>query len=252
MLDAKKERESAFHNARFSAETEPRRAFAPIYRLMLPANLLYHQTVEGFRGMGRVLEYGCGHGENALTFARRGLDITGIDISEAGVARGKAQAARVGLPTRFMVMDAEHLDFADNTFAAVIGKGILHHLDIEAAYREIARVLEPNGRAVFIEPLGHSPLINWFRRRTSFARTPDERPLLMNDLDGARAHFKRVDLTFFNLTTLAAAPFKSEKVFTPLFSLFGAVDTLLFRAFPRIARYAWMVFMDMRGPIKDL
>jgi len=131
MLDPKKQREKGFHNARFSATAEPRRALDPVYRLMLPANMLYHRTVEGFRGQGRVLEYGCGNGENALTFARRGVDMTGVDIAEAGIRRAETEAARVGLPTRFHVMDAEHLDFADAAFAAVVGKGILHQVDCQ-------------------------------------------------------------------------------------------------------------------------
>ena len=251
MPDPRKLREKGFHDERFSAKAEPRRALDPAYRLMLPANMLYHKTVEGFRAMGRVLEYGCGHGENALVFARRGLDMTGIDISEAGVARARTEAARVGLPTAFAQMDAERLGFADNTFAAVIGKGILHHLDIDAAAREIARVLTPAGRAVFIEPLGHSPLINWFRKRTLALRTPDEKPLLASDLRAFSAYFESAAFTFFNLTALGAAPFASKRIFTPLFSLLSQADAWLFRAFPKSARYAWMVFMDLRGPVKN-
>lgn len=246
----RKHREKAFHDQRFAAAADPRRVLETAYRLMLPANRRYHQAMEDFRPLGRVLEYGCGNGENTLVFARRGLDITGIDISQSGVDHARAEAARVGLPTRFEVMDAEALDFPDNSFAAVSGKGILHHLDLDRALAEITRVLAPDGRAAFIEPLGHNPGINWYRRRTPEARTPDEKPLLAPDLDKVRARFRAVDFTYFNLTTLAALAVRNARLFDLVFSLCDRLDGWLFHVFPRLGPYAWFVFMDMRGPVK--
>lgn len=249
--DERKKRESDFHDWRFAAEIEPRRFLDSAYRLMEPANLRYHEILEGYGAKGPVLEYGCGKGENTLTFARRGLEITGIDISRSGVDHARAEAARVGLDTVFEVMDAENLAFPADSFAMVTGKGILHHLDIDRAYAEIARVLLPDGRAVFIEPLGHNPLINWYRRRTPESRTPDERPLLAADLDKARTYFRDVEYTFFNLSTLLALAFKSDALFSWVFSACSKLDSRLLRVFPGIGRYCWMVFMDMRRPVKD-
>ena len=77
----------------------------------------------------------------------------------------------------FRVMDAEQLEFADDSFNLVCGSGVLHHLDLNRAYAEVARVLEPTGIGVFEEPLGHNPAINAYRRRTPEMRTVDEHPL---------------------------------------------------------------------------
>ncbi len=44
----------------------------------------------------------------------------------------------------------------------VLGKQILHHLDMTQAVPEIARVLRPGGRAVFLEPLIHNPLLEGY------------------------------------------------------------------------------------------
>lgn len=250
LAEDRKIREKEFHDRRFGADAEPRQVLETAYRLMLPANLRYHRAMEDLRPLGRVLEYGCGNGDNALVFARRGLDITGIDISQSGVDHARAQAAKVGLDTVFEVMDAEDLSFSSETFAAVCGKGVLHHLNLDRAFAEIVRVLVPDGRAMFIEPLGHNPLINWYRRHTPQARTPDERPLRASDLDKARTYFRTVDCTYFNLTTLGALAFRNQEAFDKVFSWCDRLDRWLFEAFPWLGRYSWVVFMEMRHPIK--
>jgi ubiquinone/menaquinone biosynthesis C-methylase UbiE len=75
---------------------------------------------------------------------------------------------------QFDVMNAEELEFEDAAFDVIFGSGIIHHLDVPRAYSELARVLAPGGSAVFVEPLGHNPLIRVFRNRTPELRTPDE------------------------------------------------------------------------------
>ena len=42
------------------------------------------------------------------------------------------------------------MSFADNSFDLICGTGILHHLDIHAAFHEISRTLRPDGIAVFV------------------------------------------------------------------------------------------------------
>ena len=69
---------------------------------------------------------------------------------------------------------------------------------------EVARVMRPSAGALFIEPLGHNPVINLYRRRTPEQRTVDEHPLLMDDMAVVRAHFAQVDETYFHLLGLLA------------------------------------------------
>jgi ubiquinone/menaquinone biosynthesis C-methylase UbiE len=63
-------------------------------------------------------------------------------------------------------MNAEATTFPDNSFDLICGSSILHHLNLDKACAEIRRILRPDGGAVFIEPLGHNPLINMFRKLT--------------------------------------------------------------------------------------
>src|ERR1041385_2244280 len=102
----------------------------------------------GTRGL-KVLEIGCGIGTDGAQFARAGADYTGIDLTEASIELARKRFELSGLQGEFRVADAEQLEFADGTFDLVYSHGVLHHTpDIEAAVREIHRVLKPAGRAI--------------------------------------------------------------------------------------------------------
>jgi len=97
----------------------------------------------------RVLEVGCGLGTDGAQFAKAGADYTGIDLTRAAVDLAKRRFELFDLPGSFRVSDAEHLEFADNSFDLVYSHGVLHHTpDTAGAVREIHRVLRPGGRAV--------------------------------------------------------------------------------------------------------
>src|ERR1044071_2594390 len=96
-----------------------------------------------------VLEVGCGLGTDGAQFAKAGANYTGIDLTDAAVELAKRRFELFDLPGTFRVADAEHLDFADNSFDLVYSHGVLHHTpDTAAAVREVHRVLKPGGRAI--------------------------------------------------------------------------------------------------------
>jgi len=102
----------------------------------------------GAKGL-RVLEIGCGVGTDGLQFARAGAIYTGVDLTDAAIDLAQKNFATAGMPGEFRVADAEHLDFPDEAFDLVYSHGVLHHTpNIEAAVREIHRVLKPGGRAL--------------------------------------------------------------------------------------------------------
>jgi SAM-dependent methyltransferase len=100
------------------------------------------------RGL-RVLEIGCGLGTDGAQFARAGAVYTGVDLTEAAVELAQTRFALDHLPGTFRTADAEHLDFADESFDLVYSHGVLHHTpDTVRAVGEVHRVLRPGGRAV--------------------------------------------------------------------------------------------------------
>jgi SAM-dependent methyltransferase len=236
------ERERDFHNARF--EHDDREAQLKYYDAIADCFRDYWARVGQLAAGADTLEYGCAYGDNTLRLAATARTATGIDISDVAIEKGRLRARQKGLANvRLEAMNAEAMEFPDDSFDLVFGSGIIHHLDIDRAFAEIARVLRPGGRAVFVEPLGLNPVIELYRRFTPNARTPDEHPLLREDFRRFEAAFGSTTCRFYGLTTLAAVPFRRTAARAPLLSLTRAVDRGLF-ALPAVKWWAWYSLME--------
>jgi ubiquinone/menaquinone biosynthesis C-methylase UbiE len=242
---SRQQRERDFHNDTFARNTRaPAAKFYEIHRASRDA---YARQIHERPDDTDVLEYGCGRGSAAFDLAAAGARVTGIDISDVAIDQATARAAELGVADRssFLVMDAERLACADASFDLVCGTSILHHLDLDHAYGEIARVLRPGGHGVFLEALGHNPLINLYRRRTPLLRTVDEHPLRVGDLELARRYFSGVSLQYFNLASLAALPLRRRAAFPAVADALERLDQLLFRRIPYLRRHAWMAVLRL-------
>jgi len=245
---ARLEREREYHDHAFATGVR-----APAKRFYSVAGVLYRWYEEQLAVHAEgadALEYGCGPGSRAFFLARQGAHVTGIDISPVAIEQATARGAAEGLADKldFRVMNAEQLDAPDGAYDLVCGSGILHHLDLERAYAEIARVLRPGGVGVFIEPLGHNPAINAYRNRTPAMRTVDEHPMLMQDFELAKRWFGEVETHFFTLSSLAAIPLRNRPSFDRVVGGLDALDRALFRAIPPLRRHAWMSGIVLRAP----
>ncbi len=247
-MDDRIQKERRFHNQRLRGPAE--RAADKYYSITRASMDRYLTALSRDARGKRVLEYGCGPGSYAFHLARRGARVTGIDISEVAIRRAKEKAAReVPGDVTFRVMNAEALEFADDSFDVICGKAILHHLDLGRCYSELARTLKPDGRACFIEPMGHNPLINMYRRLTPGLRTEDEHPLVMPDLALARRYFGLVETEFFHLSSILAVPFRGGRVFSYVLGGLETVDRLLFAVVPFAKRLGWTCVMSLGEPL---
>ena len=97
---------------------------------------------------GRLLDAGCGTGENALLAAGRGADVIGVDIAPTAIGRARAKASERGLAARFEVADALDLGRLGLAVDTVIDSGVFHVFDDEDRARyvaSLATVLRPAG-----------------------------------------------------------------------------------------------------------
>lgn len=86
---------------------------------------------------GRVIDVGCGTGENALYLASRGLDVVGIDLAPAAIDRARRKASERGLSARFEIADALDLSAFAGSFESGIDSGCFHTFDDERRARYV-------------------------------------------------------------------------------------------------------------------
>jgi SAM-dependent methyltransferase len=101
----------------------------------------------------RVLELGCGTGLDTLSLARRGVEVSAVDVSPGMIARLTEKARQEGLSDllELRVGDLAELDgYASESFDAVISSfAVLNTVeDLEGLAAAAARVLRPGGRMV--------------------------------------------------------------------------------------------------------
>lgn len=183
------------------------------------------ETVAGRDGWPypNALEIGCGTGFFLLNLASAGVLGAGqvTDISPRMVEVACRNAAALGHRVEGRVADAESLPYPDASFDLVVGHAVLHHIpDVEAALREVLRVLRPGGRFVFAgEPSRYGDLIARRLSRLTWAaatrllpsgwrRPPDE----LRASSEAAALEAVVDLHTFEPTGLARIALRAGAV----------------------------------------
>ena len=100
----------------------------------------------------KMLDIGSGLGGCAFYLAKNyDAHVTGVEISPWMVEESKRRTpTRLRNLSQFVLIQADHvLPFADNTFDIVYSKGVLTHVaQKEKIFKEMHRVLKPNGKLV--------------------------------------------------------------------------------------------------------
>lgn len=112
---------------------------------------------------GRVLDAGCGTGTEALYFAERGHDVTGVDFSSRAIERARAKARARDLDATFRVGDALDFDPDLGPFDTVVDSGLFHAFEENPRTKyadSLAGVLRPGGRA-FVLSFGEDAPDDW-------------------------------------------------------------------------------------------
>lgn len=123
--------------------------FAPLEMFTTPpaAKLVRHaRVIPG----ARVLDVGCGTGVVAVTAARRGARVTGLDLTPELLERARENSRIAELEIDWHEGDAEQLPFEDRAFDFVLSQfGHMFAPRPEVAVAEMLRVLKPGGTIAF-------------------------------------------------------------------------------------------------------
>lgn len=118
---------------------------------------------------GRVLDVGCGTGENALFLASRGHEVWGVDGAPRAIEKAKEKARERSGNVTFRVHDALDLGRLRTTFDTVIDSGLFHTFDDgerTVFTRSLASVLRPGGTYIMMCFSEHEPG-RWGPRRVT-------------------------------------------------------------------------------------
>jgi len=121
------------------------------------------------------LDLACGTGAMAELAAKRGADVTGIDLAPALIETAKQRAQEQGLDIDYRVGDCENLEVPDASFDAVSSTcGVMFSPDHEATARELARVVKPGGRIGLANWTPEGGLAKMFAMMKPFQPPPPE------------------------------------------------------------------------------
>ncbi len=100
---------------------------------------------------GRALDLGCGQGRNAIWLARRGHEVTGIDLSPVAIDQARRLAADAGVEVTFEAADLTTWDPGDRTWDLIV----LSYLQLPAdarrtVHQTAVKALAPGGRIVVV------------------------------------------------------------------------------------------------------
>ncbi|MBP3193923.1 class I SAM-dependent methyltransferase [Natronogracilivirga saccharolytica] len=241
-------REKAFHDDLYSSKSDSRAAAKKYSRLKAEFDKRYMKLVKERAEGSKVLEIGCGPNINTPHWVDIAAECHGIDISDVAISQARERLGKPYSNTHLSVMNAESMEYDDNYFDVVCGKGIIHHLNTESAFKEVSRVLKPGGLAVFIEPLGHNPFINLYRRLTPKMRSDDEHPLLMSDIEVSQRYFGNVNTDFQHITSILSAFIPGNRLHSLSFQLLNSFDSLIIKSLPFTKKYSWMALIRLQEP----
>jgi SAM-dependent methyltransferase len=169
----------------------------------------WHNKEFRFRLLGdvdgvRILDVGCGMGENAVLLASRGALVTGVDVSAKSIdaARRLANATPLARRPEFVCAPLETAHLEEHSFDVLWGDGVLHHVlhDLDGILARIVRFGREGALVVFSEPVDRVPGMRRLRRLlpVPLDGTPDERPLVEREVALTRRHLPDLQVTAFS------------------------------------------------------
>jgi SAM-dependent methyltransferase len=178
----------------------------------------------------RVLDLGCGSGSAAIAFAQQGAIVIALDSDDSGLARARARAEQAEVKVEWRTGDLADLAFlrAESIDGAFSASSVAEVDDAARLFRQVQRVLKPNGPFVFsyAHPMSLCIDASGVVTRSYFDPGPVD---VERDGEPVRVHVRDVGEVF---TELGRAGFRVDTILEPRPSTPGAriPDTIVWRA----------------------
>ena len=119
---------------------------------------------------GTVLDLCCGPGRHSLALAKRGLQVTAVDLSEFLLRKAKEEATKLNLEIEFVMDDMRHFVRSDSFSLALNMFTSFGYFDDKEddlkALRNVYQSLKPEG-AILIDIFGKEPLARRYQATIS-------------------------------------------------------------------------------------
>lgn len=111
----------------------------------------------------KILDIGCGTGRHAIELAKRGYNVTGVDLSESMIDKARENARKYDLDVDFQIADARKLNFEDQfDLVIMMCEGAFPLMETDEMNFEIlknaSKALNKNGKLIFTTLNGLYPL----------------------------------------------------------------------------------------------
>jgi SAM-dependent methyltransferase len=132
-----------------AAQRDAWSSFTPVEILTTPPAAKLVKFAQVAQGQ-RLLDVACGTGVVAVTAARRGAKVSGLDLTPPLLERARQNADIAGVDVEFIEGDAEALPYPDSSFDVVLSQfGHMFAPRPAVALQEMLRVLKAGGRIAF-------------------------------------------------------------------------------------------------------
>lgn len=191
-----------------------------------------------------VVDLGCGTGENMVPLAKRGGDVTGIDISPDLIQLALQRIAAANVNARTLVGSAYETGFESESVDAIFCVALIHHLDIPRVRDEMYRILKKGGVIILSEPVRFSKFYDRVRKALPAQEdTSDfEHPLTKEELNCMCGAFAQEHQRLFRLPFVAIP----QRLFHRSSHFCYHISDWIIRACPSFEHFATNVVVRLR------
>jgi SAM-dependent methyltransferase len=117
----------------------------------------------------KILDIPCGNGRHSLELAKRGYEMTGVDIAEQFIEEARAASLEAGEEVDWTLGDMRHIKWEatfDGAFCFGNSFGYLEYSDMESFLGSLARSLKPGARFVLQTGIAAEAILPNLKQRT--------------------------------------------------------------------------------------